>query len=122
MIPNREAELTRKLAETFHLSVPERASLPGGQVRWSVLVRAVGEILAESGWFPEGWRPDQLYDGIIIEAQANGLTLHEKDEIGVSRFSEVRTVRAASLDDAVRTLVQRMFGRDIDGIQIDWTA
>ena len=86
------------------------------------MVRAVGEILAESGWFPKDWRPDQLYDGIIIEAQANGLTLHEKNEIGVSRFSEVRTVQAGSLDDAVRTLVQKMFGRDIDGIQIDWTA
>ncbi len=122
VMSDREAELTRKLADTFHLSVPERADLPGGRVRWSVLVSAVGESLAESGWFPKDWRPDQPYDGVIIEARADGFMLHERREIGMARFSEVRSVPANSLDDAVRTLVATMFGDDIDGARIDWTA
>lgn len=119
---DREAELTRKLVDTFHLNEHERADLPGGRVRWSVLVRAVGESLAESGWFPNDWRPDQSYDGVIIEARADGYMLHKRTEIGVARFSEVQTLPTISLDNAVRTLVETMFGDDIDGVGLDWTA
>ena len=122
MMSDREAELTRKLVDTFHLSVPERADLPGGRVRWSVFVCAVNESLAESGWFPKEWRPDQPYDGVIIEARVDGLILHERREIGMARFSEVRSEPANTLDDAVRALVATMFGDDIDGVRIDWTA
>ncbi len=122
MTSDREAELTRKLVDTFHLSVPERADLPGGRVRWSVLVCAVGESLAEFGWFPNDWRPDQAYDGVIIEARSDGFMLHERSEIGMAKFSEVQSAPAISLDDAVRTLVATMFGDDIDGVRIDWTA
>ncbi len=122
MMSDREAELTRKLVDTFHLSVPERADLPGGRVRWSVFVSAVSERLAESGWFPKDWRPDQPYNGVVIEARADGFMLHERTEIGMARFSEVQSVPAISLDDAVRTVVATMFGDDIDGVRIDWTA
>ncbi len=119
---DREAELTRKLADTFHLSVPERADLPDGRVRWSVLVSAVSKSIAESRWFPKDWRPDQRYNGVIIEARADGFMLHERSEIGMASFSEVRSVPAISLDDAVRTPVVTMFGDDIEGVRIDWTA
>ncbi len=86
------------------------------------MVNAVSESLAESGWFPKDWRPDQPYDGVIIEARADGFMLHEGREIGMASFSEVRSVPAISLDDAVRTLVVTMFGDDIEGVRIDWTA
>jgi len=119
---DREAELTRKLADTFHLRVPERADLPDGRVRWSLLVSAVSKSLAESRWFPKDWRPDQRYNGVIIEARADGFMLHERRESGMASFSEVRSVPAISLDDAVRTRVVTMFGDDIDGVRIDWTA
>lgn len=118
---DREAELARKLANTFHISVSERADLPNGRVRGSVLVAAVGECLDEFGWFPKDWRPDQPYSGLIIEARADGLILHEKNEIGMARFSEAQTVPADSLTDAVRTFFASMFGDNIDGVEIDWT-
>ena len=86
------------------------------------MVSAVGESLAEDGWFPKDWRPDQRYNGVIIEARADGFMLHERREIGMASFSEVRSVPANSLDDAVRTLVVTMFGDDIDGVRIDWSA
>ena len=68
------------------------------------------------------WRTDQPYNGVIIEARADGFMLHERREIGMANFSEIRSVPASSLDDAVRTLVATMFGDDIDGVRIDWTA
>ncbi len=72
---------------------------------------------------PQGdWRPDQPYNGVVIEARADGFMLHERREIGMASFSEVRSVPANSLNDAVRTIVVTMFGDDIDGVRIDWTA
>lgn len=121
-MPDREAELTRKLAETFHLGAGERQALPGGRVRGSCLVAAVGDCLAESGWYPRTWRPDQPYDGMIIEARPDGFRLHEKRESGMARYAGAPPRPAESLADAVRTLVTRMFGDAIDGIPIDWTA
>jgi hypothetical protein len=98
----REAELARKLADTFHLSVPERAEFPGGRVRWSVLVSTVGESLAESKWFPKDWRSDQLYDGVIIEGRADRFMLHERREIGMTRFSDVGSVRRWCINPLLR--------------------
>lgn len=121
-MPDRETELARKLAETFHLSVRERADLSDGRMPGSALVAAVGECLAECGWFPRDWRPDRPYDGVIIEARDGGFILHEKKEIGMATYSEVRSVPVRSLADAVRTSVANMFGDDIDGVPIDWTS
>ena len=114
----RRVQLARKLAETWHLSVSERAELPGGSIRLSDLVSAVGEILAESGWYPADWRPDQPYDGILIEARADGFVLHEKREIGVQRYSPVSSKPASSLAAAVHAAIE--FAGEIDGIGIDW--
>ena len=119
---DREAELARTLADTWHLNVAERADLPAGGLRGSALVRAVGESLAETGWFPKGWQRDQPYDGVLIEARAYRFMLHERRGIGVAGVSEVRSTPAKSLDDAVRTLVATMFGDDIDGVSIDRTG
>jgi len=40
----------------------------------------------------------------------------------LAKVSEVRSTPANSLDDALRRLVVTMFGDDIDGVRIDWTA
>ena len=42
---NRQAELTRKLADKFHLSVLEKAELEGAKIRWSEFVKAVATSL-----------------------------------------------------------------------------
>ncbi len=86
------------------------------------MVRAVGDTLAESGWFPKDWRPDQPYNGVVIEARADGFMLHERKEIGMASYSDVRSGAANSLDDAVRSLVATMSVDDIDEVRIDWTA
>lgn len=122
MISDREAKLIRELVETCHLGSAERAELPGGRVRWTVLVRAVGKCLAETGWFPRGWRPDQTFDGVIIEARDDDYVLHEQKEIGVARYSDVQSARTTSLEHAARTAIAANFGDDIDGVQIDWHA
>lgn len=120
MISHREAALARKLAETFHLSVLERRELRGGKLSASAFVAAVGDILAETGWFPRDWRPDQPFDGVILEADDHGFVVHERHEVGVGRFSDVTSAAADSLDDAVRTFVARTFGNDIDGVGLRW--
>jgi hypothetical protein len=117
---DREAVLARKLAERFHLNVPERSELLGGTMRGSAFVAAVGEILVETGMFPRGWRPDRPFDGVIIESSDHGLVLHEQHEVGVMRYSGVASRMADSLESAVRAFVAGTFGDNIDGIGLAW--
>lgn len=116
----REVVLARKLAGRFHLSVPERAELTDGRVRGSAFIAAVGEILAEAGWFPRGWGLDRPFDGMVIESTDRGLVLHEQRELGVGRYSDVRSRTADSLDGAVRAFVAATFGGNIDGVGLSW--
>ncbi|MDH3739121.1 MAG: hypothetical protein OER92_07995 [Alphaproteobacteria bacterium] len=119
---DREAELTCKLVDTFHLSALERAELPGGRVRGSVLVRAIAEGLANVGWFPKDWRPDQPFDGLLIEARVHAYIVHARTEIGAAQYSEVRSEPEKSLEDAIRTVIATNFGDDIDGVPVDWST
>ena len=116
----REAVLARKLAERFHLSVPERAELANGRVRGSAFIAAVGEILDEAGRFPRGWRLDGPFDGLVIESTDHGLVLHEQREVGVGRYSAVRSRTTDSLDSAVHAFVAATFGGNIDGVGFSW--
>ncbi len=73
-MPDEETlqELARKLIETFHLNVPERAALPDGRMPFTALVSAAGVVLSESGWLPSGWGLDRPFAGVLIEKRADG--------------------------------------------------
>ena len=122
MSPAQDSELpglARKLIETYHLSVPERAALPDGRMPASALVSAAGDILSEFKWLPSSSRADAPFHGVVIEARSDGYWLHEQHEIGVQRFSPRKSWRVASLEEAVRCRVHSV-GKDIDGVPIDW--
>ncbi len=117
-----ETDLARKLIETFHLSVAERAALPAGTVSLRYLVSIVRDTLLDSGWFPRGSTPDINGDGAAIEAMKLGYRIYRRHEIGVMRFGPVRTKRVFSLERAVRIYLEHYsFHNDIDGVPIDWT-
>ena len=113
-------ELARKLIEMYHLNVPERAALPDGKMPFTVLVSAAGDILSEYKWLPRSGRPDGPFHDLVIEMQQNGYWLHEQHEIGVQKFSPVKSWRVASLEEAVRFRVRSLGGDDIDGVPVDW--
>jgi len=114
-------ELARKLIETGHLNVPERSSLPDGQMPFSALVSAAGDVLREFKWLPRNSRADGSFHDVVIEMRSDGYWLHEQHEIGVERFSPVKSQRVASLEEAVRCRV-RSLGNDIDGVPVDWRS
>lgn len=117
-----ESALAKKLAEKFHLSVPERRCLPSSGMSSSALVSAIQEILVESSWFPRDWRPDQQYAGIVIQATEDGYLIHERQESSVGRTAKVRTAMAPTLEEAVREFLRATFRADaIDEIPIDWS-
>lgn len=117
-----ETALARKLAEKWHLNVPERRSLPSSGIAASALVAAVGEILAETSSYPRNWSPDEpVYDGIVIAPTQDGFKLHERHEIGACRFSPATITEVATLEEAVRRFLQATYKvDDIDGVRIDW--
>jgi hypothetical protein len=86
----------------------------------SAIVAAVEQSLHEIPFFPPHVRPGEGYD-IVIERRADGsLWIHEQHEVGVGRFSPVRTTRAGSVADATRAHISRMGPASIDGVPIDW--
>jgi len=118
-----EQELCRKLLVKYHLSVSERQALPNGRARFSVLVAAVQEALAQSGWFPFPVRSGRdIGEGALLESRDGELWVHEQHEVGVMRYSPIRSFRVASVSDAVRAYIKANGGGPIDGVSIDWHA
>jgi len=93
--------------------------LPDGKMPFTALVSAAGDILSEFKWLPRSGRPDGPFHGVVIEMRPDGYWLHEQHEIGVGRFSPVKSWHVASLEEAVRFRV-RFLGNDIDGVPVDW--
>ena len=118
-----EQDLCRKLLAEHHLSVPERRALPEGRARFSVLVAAVRETLSQTGWFPSRLRPGQeIGEGVVLELRDGALWVHEQHEVGVMRYSAIRSFRATGVAEAVRAYVEANGGGPIDGVAIDWQA
>lgn len=117
-----ETELVRKLAISWHLSVPERRALPGGKAKASLVFAAIEESLTENGWFPPSWRPDQAFEGGVIEQLPDGkFQIHWKAEVGLYRYELLSVQKCGSMRDAVTTFVRRFFGSSIDAVPIDWS-
>jgi hypothetical protein len=109
-----EQELVRKLVTKWQMSVSERRALPKRKARASLAFQAIGDVLSESGWFPSDWRPDQGYEGGLIERRPDGTyDIHWKlESLSVDHYvSDV---------DAAREWLRRTFPRDIDGVELDW--
>lgn len=120
-VPRDELDLAEELLRQFHLNVPDRRLLVDGRVRLSTLVAAAARYLDETHTLPEGWRAPMPYDGVVIERRGDDYWLHERHEIGMLRYSRVKTRKASDLTEAVRYHVQR-FGEDgqLDGVPIDF--
>jgi hypothetical protein len=118
---SNEMELVRKLVTKWHLSVPERRALPKQKARASLACQAIVDVLSESGWFPSDWRPDQGYEGGLIERRLDGTyDIHWKSEAGTMRFELLSVDHYVGAVDAAREWLRRTFPRDIDGVIIDW--
>lgn len=118
-----EQDLCRKLLAEHHLSVPERRALPEGRARFSVLVAAVQEALSHTGWFPVQLTPGRdIGEGAVLELREDGLWVHEQHEVGVMRYSAIRSFRVTGVAEAVRAYVEANGGGPIDGVAIDWQA
>lgn len=116
-----EQQLIRKLVTTWHLSVSERRTLPKQKARASLACQAIVDVLQENGWFPPDWRPDQAYDGGLIERRPDGTyDIYWKAEGAIMRFKSLSVDHYAIAHDAARDWLRRTFPRDIDGVELDW--
>jgi hypothetical protein len=116
-----ERDICRKLLATCHLSVAERRALPCGRARFSVLVAAVQEALTESGWFPFEIEPGRdIGARAVLESRDDDLWVHEQHEVGMMRYSPIRSFVAADVSDALHAYVDALGGAPIDGVEIDW--
>src|SRR5438046_3200522 len=90
-------DLAKKFAEKWQLNVSERRSLQGQALSGSLLVEEIALILRHNGWYPRDWRPDDGFDGGLVELIGDDTCrIYWKIEIGVSRFDlqEVQNVNS----------------------------
>jgi hypothetical protein len=116
-----EAELARKFIAKWSLNVQERKSLPTGALPGSLLVAEICALVEDKGWYPIDWRPNDDFDGGLIERlDLGGYKVHWKVECGVSRFALQEVNEFASPSEAARKYAVKFFGGNFDGIEIDW--
>jgi len=120
---NEVRELCLKLLETLHLNVPERQSLPNKGAPFSEMVAGVEQRLVRDHWFPIRLIPGTIIgQGATIELRDGSIWVHEQGEIGISRFSEIRSYPVSSVGEAVRILIRAVGGPPLDGITVDWSS
>jgi hypothetical protein len=117
-----ERDLARKFVAKWHLNVLERKSVPTGGLAGSLLVAESETIVDQAGWYPRDWRPDDGFDGGLIERlNHRRYKVYWKVEDGVSHFSLQRINEYENLGDATREYAERFFGQNFDGIAINWS-
>jgi hypothetical protein len=113
--------LARKFAETWQLNVTERRNVQMQPLSGSMIVEAIADIVRSKGWYPADWRPDDDFDGGLIELLPAGkCRVHWKTEVGVSRYAVTGVQEYDSLVVGGRVYGELFFGREFDGIAIDW--
>lgn len=114
-------DLTKKLAQNFHLNVADRKSLRDGKIHGPVLSQAIADIVEKSGKYPASWNIDEPFDGGLIERiEAGHYKLTWKAEVGVSRFEVMSTKDFVDLHAAAKEVARRFFKENFDGIPIYW--
>jgi hypothetical protein len=120
---NEVRELCAKLLETLHLNVPERQRLPTKGAPFSEMVAGVEQRLVRDHWFPIHLVPGTVIgQGATIELRAGNIWVHEQREVGVSRFSEIRSYPVRSVGEAVRKFIAAVGGPPLDGVTVDWSS
>jgi hypothetical protein len=118
-----ERALVRKLVTTWELSAAERRALPSRKARASLACQAIADVLSEGCWFPPNRRPDQGFDGGLIERRPDGtFALHWKAGGGTTRLGASSVEPYPTAADAAREWLRRTCPRDIDGVDLDWAS
>ncbi len=115
---NDELSLVRRLVENHHLSVVERRMLPRGGARFSLIVEAIGQVVAENGSFPASRSDDHVGEGVLVERNAGGYSVEVHREVGVSKYAVVSMEQFTTLESAAAHAIASLWGDDIDGVPI----
>jgi hypothetical protein len=121
--PERYQQICRKLLETQHVNAEERRDLGGERIPFSSLLATMQLALDEVAFMPAFLRPDHEFEGVVIEQRADRTyVVHECHEIGVGRYSPVKSRVAKDLSDALRAYVRANGGTAIDGVPINFAG
>ena len=118
-IPENHRRIYRKLLDTLHVTNEDRLELGGQRIHFSALVASAEAALDEVNFLPSFLRPDHEFEGVMIEQRDQSYIVHECHEVGVGRYSPVKSRVAKDLADALRAYVRANGGTAIDGVQIN---
>jgi hypothetical protein len=120
MTPERHLQICRKLLDTLHITPEERRELGGERILFSALVNSAQVALDEVHYLPSTLRPDSEFEGIVIEQRDKTYLVYECHELGIGRYSPIKSRVAKDLHDALRAYVRANGGTAIDGVPINF--
>jgi hypothetical protein len=116
-----EYALAEKFAHDWHLNVAERKMLAGKPLSGAKLADCIARILEAKGVYPPDWTLDTGFDGGLIQRIGpQEFKVTWKAEVGMCRFEVVGTDLFRSAREACLAYGSRFFGKEFDGIPIDW--
>jgi hypothetical protein len=87
-----------------------------------LVIAAIQQVLGSEGWFPARWRPDDRFDGGLIELRDDGsCRVYWKGEVSYSRYELISVQDFGSAREAAEAFAKKFFGGSIDGIPLDWS-
>jgi hypothetical protein len=121
-IPERRRQICLKLLDSLHITADDRRELGGERLLFSALLAIARANLDEVNFLPAKLRPDHEFEGVVIEKRDDTYLVHECHEIGVGRYSPVKSRVAKDLSDALRAYVRANGGTAIDGVPINFAG
>jgi hypothetical protein len=112
-----ERALVLKLVERWHLSVPERRSLPGGRAKRSLVLAAIERLVRDHG------AATVRAEGPFVElrrVEGGACEVTWSDETSLSKWEILKRARFPTIAETAAAAIAHV--RHIDGVPVDPTA
>ena len=77
--------------------------MPTLKTRASLACQVIVEVVLENGWFPPDWRPNEAYDGGVIERRPDSTyDIYWNTEVGMMRFELLSVDHYSGAPEAAR--------------------
>ena len=111
-------EAIEKLVDEFHLNVEERKIFIFSPLLQEEVIAEIANIVSQKGSYPSSWKSETDYEGAYLEAHEEIYVATYNAEESLMRYSIVEVREFEERSDAAKYAMERMFGDEIDGIEI----
>ena len=120
---SNEKEAVVRFLKTGHLNVIDRKVLSRGKIKGSLIVAEICRRLDQNGYYPVQWNAvkNEAFEGGVIEALPDGqYALYWRGEAGLYQYNSSEGSIFKDKFLCVRSFSEQLYGKEFDGIPIEW--